>query len=56
MCKMAHLGPVVQKQINANPRLKINQEVYFSTYSQMLFNADIRQNFTLEEVNLEKQK
>ena len=22
----------------------------------MLFNADIRQNFTLEEVNLEKQK
>ena len=25
------LGPVVQKSINANPRLKINQEVYFST-------------------------
>ena len=50
------LGPVVQKQINANPRLKINHKVYFSTYSQMLFNADIRQNFTLEEVNLEKQK
>ena len=24
------LGPVVQKPINANPRLKINQEVYFS--------------------------
>ena len=24
-------GPVVQKPINANPRLKINQEVYFST-------------------------
>ena len=22
----------------------------------MLFNADVRQNFTLEEVNLEKQK
>ena len=26
-----HLGPVVQKPINANPRLKINQGVYFST-------------------------
>ena len=25
-------------------------------YSQMLFRADIRQNFTLEEVYLEKQK
>ena len=25
------LGPVVQKPINANPRLKINQENYFST-------------------------
>ena len=25
------LGPVVQKPINANPRLKINQGVYFST-------------------------
>ena len=25
-------------------------------YSQELFNADIRQNLTLEEVNLEKQK
>ena len=24
-------GPVVQKPIKANPRLKINQEVYFST-------------------------
>ena len=24
-------GPVVQKPINANPRLKINQENYFST-------------------------
>ena len=28
----------------------------FFLYSQMLFNADIRQNFTLEEVNLEKEK
>ena len=25
------LGPVVQKPINANPSLKINQGVYFST-------------------------
>ena len=25
------LGPVVQKPINANPRLKIEQGVYFST-------------------------
>ena len=24
-------GPVVQKPINANPRLKINQGVYFSS-------------------------
>ena len=47
------LGPVVQNPVNANPRLKINQGVYFS---QMLINADIRQNFTSEEVNLEKQK
>ena len=46
------LSPVVQKPINATPRLKINQGVY----SKMPFNADIRQNFTLEEVNLEKQK
>ena len=26
-----HQGPVVQKPINANPRLTINQGVYFST-------------------------
>ena len=26
-----HQGPVVQKPINANPRLKINQGVYYST-------------------------
>ena len=25
------LGPVVQKPINANPRLKVNQRVYFYT-------------------------
>ena len=41
-------GPVVQKPIKANPSLFL--------YSQMLFNADIRENFTVEEVNLEKQK
>ena len=39
------LGPVVQKLIIANPRLKINQGVFF-LYSQMLFNADIQKNFT----------
>ena len=50
------LGLVVQKPIYANPRLKINQGVYFSIISQMLFNIDIQQDFTLEEVNLEKQK
>ena len=48
-------GPVCQKPINANPRLKISQGVYF-LHSQMLFSADIRHNFTLEEVILEKQK
>ena len=49
-------GPVVQKPINANPRLKINHEVYFEIYPQTLFNAFILQNFRLEEVNPEKQK
>ena len=48
-------GSVVQKPIKANPRLKIKQGVYFSAWKD-LFSADIRQNFTLEEVNLEKQK
>ena len=45
-------GPVVQKPINANPRLRIKQGVCFSS-SKNLFSADIRQNFRLEEVNLE---
>ena len=49
------LGLVVQKPINANPRLKINQQVYFST-SINLFSAYNRQKFTLEVVNIEKQK
>ena len=48
-------GPVVQKPINANLRLKINQGVLF-LYSQLLFNGDTGQNFTLEEVNLEIQE
>ena len=30
-CMTGTLDPVVQKQINANPRLKINQGVYFSS-------------------------
>ena len=51
-----HLGPAVQKPINANPRLKVNHEVYFSIIPQTLFNADILQNFRLEEVNPDKQR
>ena len=47
--------PVVQKPISTNPRLKLNQGVYFFT-PKVLFNADIRQNFTLKEVNFEKKK
>ena len=49
------LGPVVQKPIKANLRLKINQGVLF-LYSQLLFNGDTGQNFTSEEVNLEIQE
>ena len=53
-------GPGCSKadSLNANPRLQINQGEYFSFNfdSQMLFNADIRQNFTLEEVAHLKQK
>ena len=41
--------------ITANPKLKNDQGVYFST-PKMLFNADVRQNFTIEEVTLVKQK
>ena len=48
-------GPVVQKLINANPRLKINLGVIF-LYSQILFNTDIQQNFALAEVNPEREK
>ena len=57
LCCMSQtaLGPVVQKPINANLRLKINQGVLF-LYSQLLFNGDTGQNFTLEEVNLEIQE
>ena len=51
-----HLGPVVQKPINANPRLKVNQGVYFSTPRCCSTLSDIRQNLTLEEVNFEEQK
>ena len=47
-----YLGPVVQKPINANPSLKINQLRSLFLHSQSLFNADILQNFTLEEVKL----
>ena len=37
-------GPVVQKPINANPRLKINQGVYFSATeccSKLIFGKTI---------------
>lgn len=50
-----HLGPVVQKRINTSPRLKVKQGVYLST-PMLLFNADIWQNVTLEEVHFEKHK
>ena len=51
---IAGQGPVVQKPIIANPRLKVNQGVYFYTQrccSTLIFGK----NFTLE-VNFEKQK
>ena len=44
-------GPVVQKLINANPRLKILPRRLF-LYSQLLFNADIRQNLTSKKAIL----
>ena len=50
------LGPVVQKPINSNPRLKVNEGVYFSTLRCNLLNDAIQQNFTLKEVNFEKQQ
>ena len=37
-------GPVVQKPINANPRLKINQGVYFCTpkcFSSLIFGKSL---------------
>ena len=49
------LGLVVQRPINANLRLKLNQGVYFSTpkcCSTLIFGEAV----TLEEVNFEKQK
>ena len=47
----AHQGPVVQRPINVNPGLKIYHGVSLSTPK-----ADIRQNITLQEANLEKHK
>ena len=47
------LGRVLQKPINANPRIKINQGVYFSN-PKCCSTLHISQNFTLEEANLEK--
>ena len=55
ICGLTKLGPVVRKPINAISQINSLRRSLF-LYSQMLFNADIRQKFTLEEVNLEKQK
>ena len=49
------LGPVVQKLINVNPRLKILPRRLF-LYSQLLFNADIRQNLTSKKARNFHQK
>ena len=54
MGRNSELGPVVLKPINANPRFKVNQGVFL--FSKVLFNVDIRQNFTLGEGNFEKHK
>ena len=43
------MGPIVQKSINANPRLIIYQGVFCPLPNAV-------QRFTLEEVNFEKQK
>ena len=52
------LGPVVQKPINANPRLKINQGVYFSTpkcFSTLIFGKTLHYNkLILKNRNKEK--
>ena len=52
------LGPVVQKPINANPRLKINQEVYYSTpkcFSTLIFGKTLHENkLILKNRNKEK--
>ena len=52
------LGPVVQKPINVNPRLKINQGVYFSTpkcCSTLIFDKYLHQRKSILE-NKNKQK
>ena len=49
-----YLGPVVQKLINESLINSLRWSLFL--YSQMPFNADIQQKFTIEEVNLEKQK
>ena len=52
------LGPVVQKLINANPRLKINQGVYFSTpkcFSTLIFGKTLHKKKSILK-NKNKQK
>lgn len=49
------LDPVVQKPIDAYPRLKVNQGVYFST-PRCCTVLIIGKKFTLGEVDFEKEK
>ena len=51
-------GPVVQKPINANPRLKVNQWYYFSTpkcYSTLIFGKTLHKKKSILK-NKNKQK
>lgn len=50
-----HQGSVVWKPINSNPRLKINQGIFF-LHLQTLFDANILQNIRLVAIHPEKQK
>ena len=56
--KLRPLGPVVQKPINVNPRLKIDQGVYFSTpksCSTMIFGKTLHYKKAILK-NMNKQK
>ena len=52
-------GPVVQKPINANPRLKINQGVYFSIAkccSTLIFSKTLHQKKSILKNKNKKKK